>query len=206
VLGVSRSGYYEWLGRAPSARAVADERLSSTITAVHAASRGTYGAPRVHAELRLGLGLACGRKRVARLMRRAGLAGGLSPAQTAPGRPGAGRARRSGAAPVRRRRPGPAVGHRHHRAPHRRGQSLQRRRARRLQPSGGRLVDRRPHALRARRRRPGDGPLAPPSRTRGRGPQRPRQPSTRPGSSATDSALPGCSGRWAGSPPASTTA
>jgi putative transposase len=75
VLEVSRSGYYEWLGRAPSARAVADEQLSSTITAVHAASRGTYGAPRVHAELRLGLGLACGRKRIARLMRTAGLAG-----------------------------------------------------------------------------------------------------------------------------------
>jgi putative transposase len=75
VLEVSRSGYYDWLGRAPSARAVADEQLSSTITAVHAASRGTYGAPRVHAELRLGLGLACGRKRVARLMRSAGLAG-----------------------------------------------------------------------------------------------------------------------------------
>jgi putative transposase len=75
VLGVSRSGYYEWLGRAPSARQVADDQLSATIVEVHEASRGTYGAPRVHAELRLGLGLACGRKRVARLMRTAGLAG-----------------------------------------------------------------------------------------------------------------------------------
>jgi putative transposase len=75
VLGVSRSGYYEWLGRAPSARVIADEQLTATITAVHAASRGTYGAPRVHAELRLGLGTACGRKRVARLMRAAGLTG-----------------------------------------------------------------------------------------------------------------------------------
>ncbi len=75
VLRVSRSGYYEWLSRAPSARRVADEQLTATIGIVHAASRGTYGAPRVHAELRLGLGVACGRKRVARLMRTAGLAG-----------------------------------------------------------------------------------------------------------------------------------
>ncbi|SDZ25200.1 Transposase InsO and inactivated derivatives [Geodermatophilus africanus] len=75
VLRVSRSGFYEWRGRAPSARQVADDQLTVTITEVHSASRGTYGAPRVHAELRLGLGLACGRKRVARLMRTAGLAG-----------------------------------------------------------------------------------------------------------------------------------
>ncbi len=75
VLRVSRSGFYEWRGRAPSARQVADEQLTVTITDVHQASRGTYGAPRVHAELRLGLGLTCGRKRVARLMRTAGLAG-----------------------------------------------------------------------------------------------------------------------------------
>lgn len=60
MLRVSRSGYYEWLGRAPSARQVTDEQLSTTITEVHQASRGTYGAPRVHAELRLGLGVACG--------------------------------------------------------------------------------------------------------------------------------------------------
>jgi putative transposase len=56
VLKVSRSGYYEWLGRAPSARQAADEALRVTITELHEASRGTYGAPRVHAELRLGLG------------------------------------------------------------------------------------------------------------------------------------------------------
>jgi transposase InsO family protein len=75
VLRVSRSGYYESLGRAPSARQVADEQLSTTTTEVHTASRGTYDAPRVHAELRLGPGVACGRGRVARLMRTAGLAG-----------------------------------------------------------------------------------------------------------------------------------
>jgi putative transposase len=75
VLHVSRSGYYDWLRRPPSGRAVSDAALLIAITEVHAASRATYGAPRVHAELRLGLGLACGRKRVARLMRTAGLAG-----------------------------------------------------------------------------------------------------------------------------------
>ena len=75
VLRVSRSGFYEWRGRAPSARQVADEQLTATITEVQVASRGIYGAPRVHAELRLGLGLACGRKRVARLMRTGGLSG-----------------------------------------------------------------------------------------------------------------------------------
>jgi putative transposase len=75
VLKVSRSGYYDWLGRAPSARRVADQALTRTISLVHEQSRGTYGAPRVHAELRLGLGIRCGRKRIARLMRTAGLSG-----------------------------------------------------------------------------------------------------------------------------------
>ncbi|WP_432563054.1 IS3 family transposase [Kineococcus sp. SYSU DK003] len=61
VLGVSRSGYYEWLGRPTSARAVADAALTQTIVEVHVSSRATYGAPRIHAELRLGMGIACGR-------------------------------------------------------------------------------------------------------------------------------------------------
>lgn len=73
VLGIARSTYYEKRRRAPSARAVADADLSVTIAAVHQRSRGTYGAPRVHAELRLGMGVAIGRKRVARLMRTAEL-------------------------------------------------------------------------------------------------------------------------------------
>lgn len=75
VLKVSRAGYYEWRGRPASARQVADAQLVETITQVHHDSRGTYGSPRVHAELRLGLGLVCGRKRVARLMQIAGLRG-----------------------------------------------------------------------------------------------------------------------------------
>jgi putative transposase len=75
VLRVSRSGFYAWLGREPSARARADAALTEQIEAIHRESRGTYGAPRVHAELADAHGIRCGRKRVARLMRAAGLAG-----------------------------------------------------------------------------------------------------------------------------------
>jgi putative transposase len=75
VLGVARAGFYAWASRPPSARAVADAALVEQIRDIHARSRGTYGAPRVHAELRLGLGVRAGRKRVARLMRSAGIIG-----------------------------------------------------------------------------------------------------------------------------------
>ena len=72
VLGVSRSGYYAWASRAESARAAADRALAAEIRTAHAASRGRYGSPRVHAELRAH-GRRVGRKRVARLMRGMGL-------------------------------------------------------------------------------------------------------------------------------------
>jgi putative transposase len=74
LLGVSRSGYYEWKDRPLSAREQDDELLKH-IKRVHADSRGSYGSPRVHAELTLGLGLAVNEKRVARLMRQAGIRG-----------------------------------------------------------------------------------------------------------------------------------
>jgi putative transposase len=74
VLGVSPSGYYAWRKRPLSARARADVELSAHIAAIHRASRGTYGAPRVHADL-VALGLHVGRKRVARLMRALGVQG-----------------------------------------------------------------------------------------------------------------------------------
>jgi putative transposase len=74
VLKVSKSGYYGWSHRPPSARAKADATLAERIERVHRDSRETYGAPRVHGELR-SLGVRCGRKRVARLMREAGLVG-----------------------------------------------------------------------------------------------------------------------------------
>jgi putative transposase len=75
LLGVSRSGYYAWRDRSPSRRDLADAGLAERIKAIHEKSRGTYGAPRIHAELRLAEGVRCGRKRVARLMRSAGLQG-----------------------------------------------------------------------------------------------------------------------------------
>lgn len=75
VLGVSPSGYYAWSQRGPSRRAQSDAALTKRIQQIHQESRGTYGAPRIHAELALGAGIRCSRKRVARLMRKAGLAG-----------------------------------------------------------------------------------------------------------------------------------
>ncbi len=74
-LGVSPSGYYEWRGRVPSARAVVDAALSTQIVEIHTMSRGSYGVPRMHLELRLGRGVRCGRKRIARLMRAAHVQG-----------------------------------------------------------------------------------------------------------------------------------
>ena len=74
VLGVSPSGYYAWRTRGPSARGEADTALLARIRAAHEGSRRTYGAPRIQADLRAA-GVRCGRKRVARLMRSAGLVG-----------------------------------------------------------------------------------------------------------------------------------
>ena len=74
VLGVSKAGCYAWRHRPPWAHARADEALLARIKTVHISSRQTYGAPRVHAELRAA-GERHGRKRIARLMRVAGLVG-----------------------------------------------------------------------------------------------------------------------------------
>jgi putative transposase len=74
VLGVSPGGYYARLKRPPSPRARADVELSARIVAIHHHSRATYGAPRIHAEL-AEQGIRVGCKRVARLMRAAGLLG-----------------------------------------------------------------------------------------------------------------------------------
>jgi transposase InsO family protein len=75
MLRVSTSGYYEQRGRPPSPRALADQALTLQIREVHTISRGTYGAPRIFDELRIGRNVRCGRKRVARLMRAASLCG-----------------------------------------------------------------------------------------------------------------------------------
>lgn len=74
VLKVSASGYYAWRSRPASARATADADLTRRIRTIHAGSHGTYGAPRIHAELQVE-GVHIARKRVARLMRIAGIAG-----------------------------------------------------------------------------------------------------------------------------------
>ena len=74
VLEVSASGYYAWKSRMPSKRLMDDGVLQAEIETIHRRSRATYGVPRVHAELRAE-GTRVGRKRVARLMRRAGLEG-----------------------------------------------------------------------------------------------------------------------------------
>jgi len=74
LLGVSRSGYYAWRTRTPSRRARADVGLLGAIRRIHAAADRCYGSPRVYRELRAE-GVACGRHRVARLMRTAGIRG-----------------------------------------------------------------------------------------------------------------------------------
>lgn len=75
VVRVSRSGFYDWVGREPSARSVSDAQLLELVQWSHECPRGTYGAPRVHADLAMERGVSCGKKRVARIMRHAGLRG-----------------------------------------------------------------------------------------------------------------------------------
>jgi putative transposase len=74
LLGVSPSGYYAWRNRGPSSRSLADEALTERIRQIHEESRRTYGVPRVHFEL-VEKGGRIGHKRVARLMKAAGLQG-----------------------------------------------------------------------------------------------------------------------------------
>lgn len=74
VLGLSTSGYYAWLKRAPSARSQANSELIERMKQIHRSSRETYGRPRIYAELRAE-GEVVNHKRVARLMREEGLVG-----------------------------------------------------------------------------------------------------------------------------------
>jgi putative transposase len=73
VFKVSRSGYYQFNKAKPSVRALEDKHLLAEIKAIHDKSRCTYGSPRIHAKLNL-LGKKCSRKRVARLMKKEGIA------------------------------------------------------------------------------------------------------------------------------------
>lgn len=74
LLQVSRSGFYAWVARPPSARAVADEVLTVQIQDAFDSNRKVYGAPRIQAEL-IDVDVHVGRKRIARLMREAGIVG-----------------------------------------------------------------------------------------------------------------------------------
>lgn len=82
VLQVSRAGFYAWLTRPPSARARRDAQLRVAIRALHTASRGTYGSPRIHRALRAQQ-WRCSRKRVVRLRRAEGLRATRAPRRPA---------------------------------------------------------------------------------------------------------------------------
>ena len=76
LLGVSRSAFYQWRQQEDTPRRRGDATLSEQIARIHRDSRGTYGVPRVQGQLRLE-GITCGRQRLRRLMRDAGLSGQL---------------------------------------------------------------------------------------------------------------------------------
>lgn len=75
LLGVSRSGYYEWTTRPPSDRALTDAWLTENIKEIWQEHRKVYGSPRIHADLRMAHDVRVGRKRVERLMRQAQISG-----------------------------------------------------------------------------------------------------------------------------------
>ena len=72
LLDVSRSGYYAWLKRPESRRSRENRALEDKIRVLHAASHGIYGAPKIHRDL-TDDGIQCGKNRVARIMRQAGI-------------------------------------------------------------------------------------------------------------------------------------
>jgi putative transposase len=75
TVGMTRQGFYAWKRRPPSARELADRKLSERIRAIHLETEKIYGAPRIYSELKLVDGIAVGKKRVARLMRQLGIRG-----------------------------------------------------------------------------------------------------------------------------------
>ena len=158
VLGVSPSGYYAWRRRPPSARARADAELRARVQAIHGRSRGTYGAPRIHAELTEG-GVAVSRKRVApghavRRRRRGEPAPRPShDTPECPGPPGPG----SGRAALRGGRAEPALGRRHHLRPDPGRLPVPGHRPRRVQPARRRLGHGGASSHRAGGRGAGDG-------------------------------------------------
>jgi transposase InsO family protein len=140
VLGVSPSGYYAWRKRPLSTRARTDVELTARVEMVHRASRGTYGAPRIHAEL-TAEGLPIGRKRIARLMRAAGLQGVSRRKVRTTVRDETAASARPRRSPVHRGRARSAVGCGHHLRPHVGWLPVSRRRARCVEPAGHWLGD-----------------------------------------------------------------
>ena len=150
LLEVSRAAYYQWSRHAPSARARADEVLGQRIERIHHDSRGTYGAPRVLAQLRRD-GVCVGTRRVARLMRQHGLSGRCRRRfqRTAIPDPQAGTAAvdlLAAALRCGRARAQSGVVRRHLLRPHLGGLVVPGYGDRSRQPSRGRLGDGRPHA------------------------------------------------------------
>jgi len=75
ALAANRTSFHDWERRAPSDRALSDAWLTEKIKAIHRSKRGVYGAPRIHAELRMAHEIRVGRKRVERLMKAAAISG-----------------------------------------------------------------------------------------------------------------------------------
>ena len=177
LLEVSRSAFYDWHEHPPSVRALSDAELTEKVRAVHLASKGTYGAPRVHAEL-AAQGLHVGRKRVARLMV-GGRPGGTVPSAYPPHhrcRPrsqGDELAERGVRAGEHRHRHG--LGRRYHLCPHLGGLGLPGHRDRPGQPQSGGLGDGRPYGVVPCLPGDADGPGRPSARPRAPVPFRPRK-------------------------------
>lgn len=142
AMGIPRAGDYAWRDRGPSARTVADAALVARITQIHDATLGIYGAPRIHAELRIAHGIRVGKKRVARLMRARHLR--CRPTRRAHNdrpRCQASFGTRSGRSRIRPQRTEAAVGVRHQIGPNGPGVPVSGRRAGRVFAQDRRLVD-----------------------------------------------------------------
>jgi transposase InsO family protein len=163
VLEVNRTAFHNWERRAPSDRALSDAWLTEKIKRIHVPSRGVYGAPRIHAELRMEHDVRVGRKRVARLMKAAGISGvrprkrwrttirilGITPATDLVNRD------------FKPSTPNVLWVAEHHLPAHRRGLAVSRRRAGRVLPPDRRLGDGDAHALQPGGRRAEDGARTP---------------------------------------------
>ena len=211
LLGVSRSGYYDWAHRQAAGPSPAQQRrsdLTAKIITHHADSDQVYGSPRILADLREA-GEQVSAKTVAKLMRQAGIAG-ISPRGFVPGhhpaRAGPAAGRRPGRPPLRPRPAEPGLDLRHHLPGHRAGLAVPVRHPRRLLPPGRRLGDRGPSPHRpGRGRAPPGGHAARRAARQGHLPRRPRHPIHLRSRSPTPAPTCPCCARWDGPGCAGTT-